>query len=49
MVPYAIVELGPAMAKGIVTGIKRENLLAHVLVQLGYYEIVDIFEMLPHN
>ncbi len=49
IVPYANVELGSAMAKGSVTGMKRENLLAHVLLQLGYYKMVDIFKMLPHN
>jgi hypothetical protein len=37
-VPYAVVDLGPTMSEGGVIGTKRENVFAHVLVQLGFYE-----------
>jgi len=46
-VPYAVVELGPAMAEGGVTGKRRDDLLAHVLVDLGYYTSVDAFQCAP--
>ena len=46
-VPYAVVELGPAMAEGGVTGKRRDDLLAHVLVELGYYRNVNGFQSAP--
>ncbi len=43
-VPYAVVELGPALAEGGVTGTRRDNVFVHVLVELGYYKNVKAFQ-----
>ncbi len=46
-VPYAVVELGPALAEGGVPGTRRDNLFAHDLVKLGYYINVKAFQSAP--
>ncbi len=47
-VPYAVVELGPALAEGGVTASRRDNLFAQVLVELGYYINVKAFQCAPN-
>jgi hypothetical protein len=42
--PYAVVELGPALADGGVTGTRRDSVFAHVLVELDYYKNVKAFQ-----
>ncbi len=48
-VPYAVVELGPPIAEGGVTGKRRDDLLAHVLVELCYYRNVNGFQSAPNQ
>ncbi len=48
-VPYAVVELGPAVTERGFTGKRRNNLLAHVLVDLGYYRNVNAFQSAPNQ
>jgi hypothetical protein len=48
-VPYAVVDLRPAMAEGGVTGKRRDDLLAHVLVDLGYDIDMNAFQNAPNQ
>ena len=48
-VPYAIVELGPAMSEGDVVAAKQQALFTQVVVKLGYFETVESFQDPTHE